>query len=217
MPEEYHRIVAPRRYQWAEDYVKQWLEDNGFLVMSLQYHKYYPKKLNKILQKDSSPLKIPLICLPDFIVFDKRNKGAFLVEVKSCEQHYPAFWRFELRQMIKNITDSRGFGIWCLYAAVSPGGLCPGFWAHEAPRPRKIVIPGRWYNPKLEPVRLPQSKLKMKLPLYYKAIAHSLWQGVPIEERPDLKMGGSGDPFCWVASVDMRPDWRELIRNIDWL
>lgn len=194
--------ITPKNAEFHKkliDDVTNFLKQLDFRVDSAPYHKKMGKEIIGMLQRRDDPTSLYLRGRADRIAVLEDPPLVFEWEAKTHENKDRHDMVIEALPLAFHILKAQ-YGVKCLYIYRNPHeGHEVGFWVHEVPDIRVIMIPrNRWGEDKR---------------LWFRGIFRSCFPGIHISE-PTLKCClGSLDPFAIVDEsivLDL-PNWRGLI------
>lgn len=191
-------IITPERFRQVEVTCTEWLQQAGFEVGDLTYHRCLPESLVNVLRHRRSPTAQVVRTRADRLAVHKVLPLEFLVEVKSPGPWHYANALFELLPLAGHIADAEAFGTRCLYAYLdTTNRIQPGFWCHQRPCIRWIRIPDSGNDIESD---------------WFAAIAYRYFPEARVETN-GARGRGSNDPFVIMDEKVLRTlaDWRALV------
>jgi len=183
-----------------EKEVKDYLEQNDFVTYEATYHSLLEEKYARLFSRIETPTSLYLRTRADRVAFRVAySPTVFEWEAKTHTSQKYHDMTLEALPMCHHLSKAE-LDVRCLYVYRNPykNHEC-GFWVHNMPPIRIIMIPSRWTD------------------------VWKKWFRNKFEPRfPDIKIvdtlgnGGSGDPFLIIdeCEVEKLPHWSSLINDI---
>lgn len=177
-----------------ENEVTAWLESQDFFCHSATYHNTLPEPMTHRLQHCWTETAMYLRGRADRVAVHKVQPFVFEYECKTHDRPDKPNMALELGPLGFHLAKAR-YGVKCLYIYRHNGREC-GFWIHEMPPARVVMIPPKWTEDGMK---------------YYAKFAAEFFPGVNVVSG--LNSRGSGDPFVIVdaSEVARLHDWHDLV------
>lgn len=191
--------VSPdnRHHAQLEADVTEFLHSLGFLTASATYHDVMEPELVRVLQTRESATALSLRTRADRVAIHVDVPAEFEYECKTHLSRRYHDMTVEAYPLALHVIKAR-YGVRCLYAYRNPIQRHQyGFWVHDLPEIREIMIPGRWSKEQTA---------------WFETVFADAFPGTKLRAL-GRRTAGSGDPFAVIDKevLPRLPDWRDLV------
>jgi len=184
------------QHQRLEDDVSQFLIEQGFLVDDATYHDNMDERVVRVLQNIYTPTGLYLRGRADRVAVRGIPPMVFEWEAKTHVSRARHDITVEALPLCHHIVKAR-LDVKCLYCYRNEHkGHEVGFWIHDMPEPRIIMIPNRWRPTQQD---------------WFEEKFREIIPGVDI--RRIGRTRGANDPFVIIdeSKIADMPHWKDLI------
>lgn len=177
----------------------EYLTAAGFVVAEAPYHATMAEEDVEALQQTVTPTALYIRSRADRIAIRQSPPLVFEWEAKTHTTNKRHDCTLEALPVAIHLLKAQ-LDIRCLYVYRDPyKGYEVGFWIHDFPEVRVIMIPDRWGD---------------AWTAWFQGVFSNFFPGVKIVDR--IKTRGSGDPFLIIDESIIRelPGWTDLIDRI---
>lgn len=193
-------LITPqstKAHSKLEDDVTAFLNECGFLVEQAPYHTTMSIEMVSVLQDLYTPTSLYLRSRADRIAVRAYPPLAFEWEAKTHTSSRLHDCTIEVYPVAAHLLKS-SMDVRCLYIYRDvEKGYDVGFWIHQMPDIRVIMIPDRWNR---------------AWTAWHKSYCNRFFPATSI--RTGTRSNGTGDPFLIIDESIVRglPHWKDLIR-----
>lgn len=181
--------------------VTQYLESNGYIVDSAPYHDKMDKSIIKVLQNIYTPTGLYLRGRADRIAVKRNPPTVFEWEAKTHKSQSRHDCVIEALPICTHLIHAKYLAVRCLYVYRNPfKNQDFGFWVHQIPPIRIIMIPGRW------------NKIQRQ---HFEQVFNLILPQVKVVSIGRTR--GTDDPFLIIDESEMKklPHWKEAIQEME--